>query len=242
MTEQDVLAIIPARGGSKGIPGKNIRPLAGRPMIGYTIDAAHHAALVSRVVVTTDDEHIASVAAELGAEVPFLRPPELAQDDTADLPVFQHCLDWLDDHEGYRPAIIVHLRPTAPLRRPAHIDDAVQILLQHPDTDAVRTVTPAGQHPYKMWSRRSDGLLQPFVDPAAHGIDEPYNQPRQALPPAYVQNGSVDVVRADVIRQGSMTGGVIRSLVMDPMESVNVDHEVDFLVAEATLESRGETR
>src|SRR5512143_1686076 len=112
MTKPEVLALIPARGGSKGIPRKNIRPFAGHPLIAYSIAAGLQADLVTRVIVTTDDEEIAEVARGCGAETPFLRPAELAQDRTLDLPVFQHALQWLQQHEGYHPDILVHLRPT----------------------------------------------------------------------------------------------------------------------------------
>ena len=118
MSGKEVLAIIPARGGSKGIPRKNIRPFAGYPLIAYSIAAGLQAKTVTRVIVTTDDDEIAEVARSYGAETPFLRPAELAQDLTTDLPVFQHALNWLASHEDYHPDVIVHLRPTSPVRPP----------------------------------------------------------------------------------------------------------------------------
>src|SRR5687768_7038153 len=136
----EVLAIIPARGGSKSIPGKNIKPLAGYPLIAYSITAGLQAKTVTRVIVSTDDEEIAAIARYWGAEVPFLRPAALAQDDTPDLPVFQHALRILEKEEGYKPGIIVQLRPTSPFRKLSHIEDAVQLLAQRVDADAVRTV------------------------------------------------------------------------------------------------------
>lgn len=127
MTE--ILALIPARGGSKGIPRKNIRLFAGYPLIAWSIAAAKQAELVTRIIVSTDNEEIAEVAREYGAETPFLRPPELAQDKTTDLPVFEHTLKWLEGVEGYRPDIIVQLRPTSPIRPKNMVDDAIRILL-----------------------------------------------------------------------------------------------------------------
>ena len=117
MSEPEILALIPARGGSKGIPRKNIRSFAGHPLIAYSIAAGLQARQPMRVIVTTDDEQIAEVARRCGAETPFLRPAELAQDHTTDLPVFQHALRWLAEHEDYHPQVVVHLRPTTPIRR-----------------------------------------------------------------------------------------------------------------------------
>ena len=116
----EILAIIPARGGSKSIPRKNIRPLAGHPLIAYSIAAGRQSRLVTRTIVSTDDEEIAAVARQYGAETPFLRPAEFAQDNTTDFPVFTHALGWLKEHEGYQPDIIVQLRPTSPIRPPEH--------------------------------------------------------------------------------------------------------------------------
>ncbi len=159
MTE--MLALIPARGGSKSIPRKNIRPFAGHPLIAYSIAAGLAAELVTRVIVSTDDEEIAAVARRYGAEAPFLRPAELAQDHTPDLPVFQHALEWLAEHEGYQPEIVVQLRPTSPFRRVAHIDQAMYRLLEQPEADSVRTVCVPFQNPFKMWRIGPDGLMQP---------------------------------------------------------------------------------
>ena len=179
MTE--ILALIPARGGSKGIPRKNIRSFAGHPLIAWSIAAAKQSERVRRVIVSTDDEEIASVSRELGAETPFLRPAELAQDKTTDLPVFEHALEWLEENEGYHPEIMVQLRPTSPIRPKGLLDHAIRILLEHEDADCVRGVVPAGQNPFKMW--RFDGAekpMKPLLE--VEGIPEPYNAPRQILP------------------------------------------------------------
>ena len=143
-----ILALIPARGGSKGIPRKNIRSFAGYPLIAWSIAAGLQAKSVSRVIVSTDDDEIAAVARELGAETPFLRPAEFAQDRTTDLPVFEHALKWLEDIEGYKPEIVVQLRPTSPIRPRDCVDTAVSILSQHLDADSVRGVVPAAQNPH----------------------------------------------------------------------------------------------
>ena len=233
-----VLALIPARGGSKKVPGKNIRDLAGKPMIAWSIAAAQSSRHVTRLVASTDDPGIADVARAHGAEIPCLRPAEFATDRATDFPVFDHMLRHLADTEGYHPDLVVHLRPTAPLRRAGHIDAAVDLLLARPDADCVRTVTPATQHPHKMWRFAGDGVMQPFLDHLSMK-DEPFNQPRQALPPAFIQNGSVDVIRAAcLLEKKSMTGNLVLGMVMDELDSVNVDQEEDFLLADLLLRRR----
>lgn len=235
MTE--ILALIPARGGSKGIPRKNIRNFAGYPLIAWSIAAAKQSALVTRVIVSTDDEEIAAVAREYGAETPFLRPVELAQDKTTDLPVFEHALQWLQENEGYRPEIMVQLRPTSPIRPANMLDHAIRILLNHSDADCVRGVVPAGQNPFKMW--RFDGEDQPMKPLlAVDGIAEPYNAPRQILPVVYWQTGHIDAIRVSTILQKkSLTGDVIYPLVIDPRYTVDIDNLSDWAKYEALANS-----
>ncbi|MFH2104573.1 MAG: HAD hydrolase family protein [Chloroflexota bacterium] len=222
MTE--VIAIIPARGGSKGIPRKNIRSFAGYPLIAYSIAAGLQSKSVTRVIVSTNDEEIAAVARRWGAETPFLRPSELAQDDTTDLPVFTHALTWLADQEEYRPDVVIQLRPTSPIRPRTCVDDAVRILLDRPDAHSVRGVVPAGQNPHKMW-RLPEGENGPMVQLLqVDGLKEPYNAPRQALPPVYWQTGHIDAIRPSVILEnGSMSGNTIYPLLIDPCFTVDLD-------------------
>lgn len=228
----EVLAIIPARGGSKGIPHKNIRTFAGHPLIAWSITAARQAKSVTRVVVSTDDSEIAAVAREYGAEVPFLRPDELAQDHTLDLPVFQHALAWLIANDAYVPDAVVQLRPTSPVRPVGLVDEAVQLLLDNPEADSVRGVVPAGQNPHKMW--RIDpmtGQMRNLLDVA--GIDEPYNAPRQLLPQLYWQTGHVDAIRPLTIQdKNSMSGRVILPVKIDPRYTVDIDGLSDWQRAE----------
>jgi N-acylneuraminate cytidylyltransferase len=227
----EVLAIIPARGGSKGIPRKNIKLFAGHPLIAYSIAAGVQAESVTRVIVSTDDEEIAAVARQYGAEVPFLRPAELAQDQTLDLPVFQHALRWLEEREVYRPEVVVQLRPTSPVRPPALVDEAVSILLEHPEADSVRGVVPAGQNPHKMW--RIDpqtGVMKNLLD--VPGVDEPYNAPRQILPPVYWQTGHIDAIRPRAIHAGSMSGKIILPVMVDPAYTVDIDTPKDWARSE----------
>ena len=156
----DILALIPARGGSKGIPRKNIRSFAGYPLIAWSIAAAKQSQFVTRVILSTDDEEIAAISRHSGAETPFLRPAEFAQDTSTDLPLFEHALQWLEENEGYQPEIVIQLRPTSPIRPKTMLDDAIRILLAHSDADCVRGVVSAGQNPFKMW--RFDGADEPM--------------------------------------------------------------------------------
>lgn len=232
----EVLVIIPARGGSKSIPRKNIKALAGYPLIAYSIAAGLAAETVTRLIVSTDDEEIAAISRRYGAETPFLRPAEFSQDNTPDLPVFVHALRWLDEHEGYRPEIVVQLRPTSPFRRTWHIDQTVLRLLENPQADSARTVCIPFQNPFKMWTIGADGLLQPLIRLA--GIPEPYNMPRQALPEAYWQTGYVDAAYADtLLLKESMTGTCILPVVMDPSEWIDIDSPDDWRRAERLLEN-----
>ncbi|MBN1370776.1 MAG: acylneuraminate cytidylyltransferase [Anaerolineaceae bacterium] len=231
MVKPEVLAIIPARGGSKGIPRKNIKNFAGHPLIAYSIEAGLSAETVTRVIVSTDDEEIAAVAREYGAETPFLRPAEFAQDRTTDLPVFQHALEWLAEHENYRPDVVVQLRPTSPVRPPNLVDEAVRTLLVNPEADSVRGVVPAGQNPHKMWRiDPQSGVMRNLLD--VEGIAEPYNAPRQALPPVYWQTGHIDAIRPAAILSGTMSGKVILPVYIDPPYTVDIDTPKDWARSE----------
>jgi N-acylneuraminate cytidylyltransferase len=232
VNKPEVLAIIPARGGSKGIPRKNIRNFAGYPLIAFSIEAAKKAKSVSRVIVSTDDEEIAAVAREYGAETPFIRPAKYAQDQTTDLPVFQQALEWLKKNEDYEPDIVVQLRPTSPIRPIACVDEAVQKLIDHPEADSVRGVVAAKQNPFKMW--RIDeklGTMKPLL--TVEGIPEAFNAPRQILPPVYWQTGHIDAIRTStILEKGSMSGTTIVPLVIDPAFTVDIDSIFDWQQAE----------
>jgi N-acylneuraminate cytidylyltransferase len=228
----EIMAVIPARGGSKGIPRKNIKNFAGFPLIAYSIQAALNSKYVTRTIVSTDDEEIANVARAFGAEVPFLRPSEFAQDTTLDFPVFENLLKTLQEKENYVPDLVIQLRPTSPIR-PIHlVDEAIEIMLGDPAIDSVRGVVPSGQNPYKMWridpiNKLMTGLLS--VD----GIDEPYNSARQALPDTYWQTGHIDVIRTNVIlEKKSMSGNKIKPIHINPDFTVDIDKPSDWQRAE----------
>ena len=226
----EVLAIIPARGGSKGIPRKNIKLFAGYPLIAYSIAAGLQSELTTRVIVSTDDEEIAEVARKWGAQTPFMRPEKLAADNTLDLPVFQHALTWLKEHEGYVPDIVLQLRPTSPARPRTLLDDAIRLLMDHPEADSVRGVVPSGENPYKMWRVDPEtGLMHGLL--TCDGIDEPYNAPRQKLPPVFWQTGHIDAIRPErtFMAGDSMSGKNILPLFLDPAYTIDIDTPFDWV-------------
>ena len=228
----EILAIIPARGNSKSIHHKNIREFAGYPLIAFSIAAARQSAHVSRVIVSTDDAEIAQVAREYGAEVPFMRPVELAQDDTLDYPVIEHVLRWLVDNENYHPEFVMQLRPTSPIRPETMVDEAVKLMLSHPEADSVRGVVPSAQNPYKMWFIDVKGQMKPILN--MDRIKEPYNAPRQDLPNTYWQTGHIDVIRVDMIlEKKSLTGDIVLPLMVAPLYSVDIDTLLDWERAES---------
>jgi N-acylneuraminate cytidylyltransferase/CMP-N,N'-diacetyllegionaminic acid synthase len=226
-----VLGLIPARGGSKGIPRKNIRPLAGRPLLAYTADAARQSRSLERVILSTEDDEIAAVGRSLGLEVPFRRPLELAADDTPGMAPVLHALAWLADVEGYRPDALVLLQPPSPLRRGWHIDEAVAMLARE-NADSVLSVCAPDYHPYWMKVMR-DGRLVPFMPEGA------YYHSRQALPPVFRTNGAIYVARVDRLIE-HRTFELERTLPypMAREESVNIDDEFDWWLAEQLLRAR----
>lgn len=229
----NVLAIIPARSGSKSVPNKNIRPLNGKPMLTYSIGHAKQSKYINRIILSTDSEYYAEIGREYGAETPFIRPAEYSTDTSLDIDVFYHCLSHLSDTEGYHADIVVQLRPTYPIRQISDIDAMIDILIQNPVYDSVRSIAPAKEIPYKMWHRGNDGTITPVMT----DIKECYNMPRQELPMVYYQNACIDVVRGDVILgKKSMTGEQIYGYVMD--KNYDIDTEEEFQIAEEYLKIR----
>ena len=236
----EILALIPARGGSKGIPRKNLLVLRGKPLIAYSIQQAQASKRITRVVISTDDDEIAAVARAWGAEVPFLRPAELADDLSPDIDAFRHALTWLGEQEGYRPEAVVHLRPPGPVRRVELIDQAVDLLLSRRDADAVRSVRRALQTPYKMWRIREDGTMAPVLH--LEGGADCQSLPRQSLPVVYWQNGYVDVLRPRAVLEfNSMWGRRVLPFIVEE-QLFEIDYPEQVQAVEEALErlERGE--
>lgn len=229
----NILAIIPARGGSKGIKDKNIVKLAGHPLIAYSIAAARSSNKINKILCTTDSKKIAEIAEEYGAYVPFLRPAELAEDDTPDFPVFQHAINWLIKNENYIPDIVVHLRPTSPVRFKPDISKAIEKLIENPSADSLRAVCPSPYTPYKMWLKKEE-FMEPLLE--IPGIDEPYNMPRQKLPQVFWQTGYIDIIKIQTLMElGSMTGKQILPYFIDKEVVVDIDSEYDLKRAEEII-------
>jgi N-acylneuraminate cytidylyltransferase len=210
--------------------------LKGHPLIAYSIASALAASSVTRLLLSTDDEEIAAVGRSYGAATPFLRPAEMARDDTPDLPVFQHALTWLIEHENYRPDVVVQLRPTTPLRPIGMIDQAVTLLCETPGTDCVRGVVVPKQTPYKMWRPGPNGTIVPLLQ---SDFSEPYNMPRQKLPTTYWQTGHIDAISAPMIlSQGTLTGKRVKPLLVPSDYSVDIDTAADFELVEQVIEQK----
>ncbi len=232
-----VLAVIPARGGSKGVPRKNIRPVCGKPLIAYTIEtalAARH--LFHRVIVSTDDEEIADVSRHYGAEVPFLRPADLATDQVAMLPVLQHAVRFVEAEDNIKLSWVCLLQPTDPLRAVEDIEEAIRLGQEGGCDSVISVVQVFSVHPILM-KQIEDGYLEPYC------IEEKEGTRRQDYdPPAYMRNGAIYLTRRDVLlEQGSIWGHTIRPYVMPPERSVGVDSELDMKLVELLLEEKKTT-
>jgi len=221
----NILTIIPARGGSKGIKRKNLVKINSKPLVAYSIGHALDSNLINRVIVSTDDEEIKKVSLDYGAEVPFTRPKELAEDHVLDWPVFEHALQYLQREEGYTADIIVHLRPTAPIRQVQWIDEAIQLLIDHPAANSVRSVSQPDKHPYRMFRIDELGYLEPVMK---HEHPEPYLLRRQDLPTVYYYNCVIDVTKPSTIfEKNSMTGNKIFPYIMNPDDVFDIDSPRD---------------
>lgn len=226
-----ILGIIPARGGSKGIPGKNIRLLNGKPLIYYTVEAARASELIDRLILTTDSPEIAEIGKSLGVDVPFLRPPELAQDDTPMLPVLEHAIQHVESG-GWQPEIIVLLQPTAPLRRGEHIRLAVNMLMES-KCDSVISVVEVPRHYVPDFVLKiEEGKLKPF-------LDAPLATRRQDARPAFSRDGTIYVFWRDMFfEKHTIYGDDCRPILIPDHESCNLDTMMDWQEAERMLQER----
>ena len=190
---------------------------------------------ITRVICSTDSDDIASVAREYGAETPFIRPAELAQDHSNDLEAFVHALEWLRNNEHYVPDIVVQLRPTSPIRYITDIQRAITLLISNPDADSVRAVSEPVTTPYKMWNIDEKGLLVPLLSLPEN--QEPYNTARQELPEIFAQTGTIDVIRTSTITtMNSMTGDYILPLKIDQETFIDIDTLNSLLLAEIVMQ------
>ena len=230
------LAIIPARGGSKGLPNKNIADVAGTPLIQYTIEAAQKSKFLNRLLLSTDDKKIAEVRKNLGVEVPFMRPAKLAQDDTPAIDVVLHALDWLKRNDSYQPDAVVLLQPTSPLRTEKHIDEAIQIFFDN-NADTVVSVVevPHNFSPYKLMKLDNGRLVDFWGTPVDFNIYQ-----RQKVPKLYARNGpAILIAKTDVIlKKKSFYGSKVLPFIMPKEESIDIDDKSDLHLASLLLTDR----
>lgn len=230
------LGVIPARGGSKSIPRKNLVELCGRPLIVYTFEATQGSCLLDRVILSTDDEEIAMLGREYGIEVPFLRPADLARDDTPTLPAIQHAVRYLEETEDYQPSYVVILQPTSPLRQAHDIDEALELLVESGADSVVSVVeVPHNFNPVSVMRTAEDGRLEPYLQPESGWILR-----RQDKPVVYARNGAaIYAIKYTVLmEQNSLFGQRCMPYVMTPYESIDVDEQYDLELAEFLLQRR----
>lgn len=227
----EVVALIPARAGSKGVPNKNVREIAGHPLLAWTIAACRKAESIGRVIVSTDSPAYADLAWRYGAEAPFLRPAEISLDRSTDYEFIAHALAWLEAN-GATPELIAHMRPTTPLRDPAVIDAAVSQFAGARGASALRSVHPMSESAYKTFEITGDGILK-RVGSDSTALDA-VNNPRQGFPDTFQANGYVDVLSAAFIRDSAIIhGDRVMPFKTDPV--IEVDTESDFADLEIAL-------
>jgi CMP-N,N'-diacetyllegionaminic acid synthase len=231
---KDYLGIIPARGGSKRIFRKNLALLAGKPLIAYTIEAALKSLRLTRVIVSTDDSEIAELSLKYGAEVPILRPAELAQDQSTIPAVISHVLEIIGEEHPDIAGVVI-LQPTTPFRTGKHIDEAIS-LFEKSFADTVTAVYPADKHPFYAWTLSDDGKLTPFFSIKNQTMT------RNELPIAFYENGSIYVINKAVLNSGTLYGEKIIPYPMKRFDSVDIDTPMDFLWAQFIMMNNSEPR
>ena len=231
-----MIAIIPARSGSKGVPGKNIKLLGGIPLFAFSIIAAKMMPSVSRVIVSTDSEEYAEIAKDYGAEVPFLRPNEISGDKSTDFDLFLHALNWFKENENLIPEYILHLRPTTPLRNPQIMEDAVKLFIENKNlASSLRSGHTAPESPYKWFLKNDDNYFKGLRDDLT---PEKVNLPRQSFPSVYIPDGYIDILKSSVIlTTGTLHGD--KMLVFESPFCVEVDTKDDFEYLEFQIKKEG---
>ena len=235
-----VLGIVGARSGSKSIPHKNIKPLLGKPLMAWIIEAAKNSKYVTRLILSTDSPEYAEIGKKYGAETPFLRPAELAKDSVPDFDYLHHAAVWMRDNANFQADIILRLPPTTPLCKPESIDACVELLINNPEADSSRTITSASKHPYKLW--RTEGkYLKPFLSEEYTGLKDAHNMPRQIFPAAF---SHVDVIALrwnTLVNQKAMAGEKILYHQIPKTDAIDIDTEIDFMIAEELLKKKLES-
>ncbi len=231
---KDIIALIPARSGSKGVPDKNIKLLAGKPLLAYSIMVAKKIKLIGRVIVSTNSETYAAISKEYGAEVPVLRPEEFSGDRSTDYEFIKHMLDWLKDNENFQPEYIVHLRPTTPLRDPKVVKEAIISLMNCPDSTSLRSVHEMSESAYKTFEIEQNCLM--LVCSNSFDLDTA-NGPRQMFKKTYQANGYVDVIRTSyVIKNNKIHGNRVFAYITPRVTEVDTVEDFSYLEYQLTKE------
>lgn len=223
----NVVAIIPARSGSKGVVDKNIKLLAGHPLIAYSVAAAQLTKGIDRIVVSTDSEKYADIARKSGAEIPFLRPDEISGDNSTDYDFIIHVLNWMQDNEGFQPDYLVHLRPTTPLRNPVYIEEAIERIQQDEYGTALRSVHEMSETAYKT-VEVDRGYLR-CICSGSWELDSA-NNPRQVFPKTYIANGYVDIYKSSyVVKNKKILGDKVIAYITPGIFEVDTVDDFDYL-------------
>lgn len=223
----NVLCVIPARSGSKGIKDKNIKQFRGKPLIAHTIEYAQKCDLLTKTIVSTDSRHYSEIAKEFGVDVPFIRPKEFAKDSSQDIDFIYHALFECEKYYKIQFDYVVLLRPTSPVRLPNLIETGLKLISSDPEASSLKAVTKSTEHPYRQWIIQKDNYISGYEK----DVYEPYNLPRQKLPPVYYSAGDLEIISRKTIIDGSVSGKKIIPLVLNKKDVVDIDNEEDWINA-----------
>jgi N-acylneuraminate cytidylyltransferase len=223
----NILCIIPARSGSKGLPHKNVKDYRGKPLLAWSIEQAQLCQYEMKIIVSTDSKEYADIAMKYGAEAPFLRPTEISGDLSTDYECMKHSVEWLGQNQQYYPDIVLQLRPTSPLRKVEDINQAICLFLQNRENyDSLRSVVEFEKSPYKMYNVKENTLVPLFKK--VDDIDEPYNQCRQVLPKCYLHNGYIDIFNTSILEDATISGEKIYPYLMNKEDNLDIDEAKDW--------------
>lgn len=241
-----IVSLIPARGGSKGIPNKNIKLLNNKPLIAYSIETSLKSDFINETIVSTDSTAIAEISKKYGASVPFLRPSNISQDNSTDIEFINHYINWVKDNNKKIPDIIIHLRPTYPIRDNDFLDKCIQTFINNYEQyDSLRTVIESEKSPFKMYciednynSNIKEKQLIPVIPASEYMfLKEPYNMCRQDLPKTYLHNGCIDIFKTSILKNNTISGKTIYPIIMDNSENNDIDTLEDWNKTEKRLMS-----
>lgn len=231
-----IMALIPARAGSKRVKDKNIRVLGGIPLIGHKIKTALKSKYINKIVITTDSEEVRDIAQKFGIIVPFLRPSEISGDNSTEFEFHQHALKWLSENENYVPDLIVNLYPTSPFVSSKTIDTAIKKVLDNPDCDSLRSIAKCSEHPYKMWVEKDENHLEPFIKSED---DNTHTFSYHLLPRVYIQNACIYITKPKtIIKYKNTIGKRVLSFKMKEIESFDINTELDFIIADMIFRNK----